>query len=85
MVLSNKVVFGTVNANRRHFESGVRHLQEIEVRWRELGDEQAVKEHFMEKESQTLGQVYEPTMLRQEVEMNVQGVLLYLKKHRTSS
>ena len=33
MVLSNKVVFGTVNANRRHFESGVRHLQEIEVRW----------------------------------------------------
>ena len=33
MVLSNKVVFGTVNANRRHFESGVRHLQEIEMRW----------------------------------------------------
>ena len=33
MVLSNKVVFGTVNANRRHFESGVRHLQEIESRW----------------------------------------------------
>ena len=33
MVLSNKVVFGTVNANRRHFASGVRHLQEIEVRW----------------------------------------------------
>ena len=33
MVLSNKVVFGTVNANRRHFESGVHHLQEIEARW----------------------------------------------------
>jgi len=33
MVLSNKVVFGTVNSNRRHFESGVRHLQDIEVRW----------------------------------------------------
>ena len=33
MVLSNKVVFGTVNANRRHFESGVRHLLEIEARW----------------------------------------------------
>ena len=33
MVLSNKVVFGTVNANRRHFESGVRHLQQIESRW----------------------------------------------------
>ena len=36
MVLSNKVVFGTVNASRRHFESGFRHLQEIEVRWQEL-------------------------------------------------
>ncbi|MEE8518179.1 MAG: glucose 1-dehydrogenase [Dehalococcoidia bacterium] len=33
MVLSNKVVFGTVNAHRRHFESGVRPLQEIEMRW----------------------------------------------------
>ena len=33
MVLSNKVVFGTVNANRRHYESGVRHLQSIERRW----------------------------------------------------
>jgi len=33
MVLMNKVVFGTVNANRRHFETGVRHLQEIEARW----------------------------------------------------
>ncbi|MGB6838061.1 MAG: glucose 1-dehydrogenase [Dehalococcoidia bacterium] len=33
MVLMNKVVFGTVNANRRQFESGVGHLQEIEARW----------------------------------------------------
>jgi len=33
MVLSNKVVFGSVNANRRHFESGVRHLREIESLW----------------------------------------------------
>ena len=33
MVLSNKVIFGTVNANRRHFESGVRDLQKIEARW----------------------------------------------------
>jgi len=33
MVLMNKVVFGTVNANRRHFESGVGHLREIEARW----------------------------------------------------
>ncbi len=33
MALSNKVVFGSANANRRHFESGVRHLQKFEDRW----------------------------------------------------
>jgi len=33
LVLGNRVVFGTVNANRRHFESGAQHLKEIEVRW----------------------------------------------------
>lgn len=33
MVLANKLVFGTVNANRRHFESGVLHLRSIEARW----------------------------------------------------
>jgi threonine dehydrogenase-like Zn-dependent dehydrogenase len=33
MVLMNKAVFGTVNANRRHFETGARHLQEVEARW----------------------------------------------------
>ncbi len=33
IVLQNKVVFGTVNANRRHFESGVAHMKVIEGRW----------------------------------------------------
>ncbi len=33
MVLTNRLVFGTVNANRRHFESGVTHLQAIAARW----------------------------------------------------
>ncbi|TMB67336.1 MAG: hypothetical protein E6J43_08745 [Chloroflexi bacterium] len=33
LVLGNRVVFGTVNANRRHFEAGVQHLSEIEARW----------------------------------------------------
>lgn len=32
-VLGNKVVFGSVNANRRHFELGVRHFAEFEQRW----------------------------------------------------
>ena len=33
LVLGNRVVFGTVNANRRHFDSGAKHLSEIEARW----------------------------------------------------
>ena len=33
MVLSNRLVFGTVNANRRHFEAGVNDLEEITKRW----------------------------------------------------
>ena len=33
MALSNKVMFGSANANRRHFESGVRHPQKFEDRW----------------------------------------------------
>lgn len=33
MVLHNKVVFGTVNANRRHFAAGVDHMRALEARW----------------------------------------------------
>lgn len=33
MVLGNKVVFGSVNANRRYFELGVKHFGEFEHRW----------------------------------------------------
>ncbi len=33
MVLGNRTVFGSVNANRRYFESGVRHFQEAEETW----------------------------------------------------
>ncbi len=33
LVLMNKLAFGTVNANRRHFESGVAHMEAIEERW----------------------------------------------------
>jgi threonine dehydrogenase-like Zn-dependent dehydrogenase len=33
IVLENKVAFGTVNANRRHFESGAAHLGSLEGRW----------------------------------------------------
>ncbi|MEE8168303.1 MAG: glucose 1-dehydrogenase [Candidatus Hydrothermarchaeales archaeon] len=33
MVLNNKVVFGSVNANRRHFEMGLVHLPDFERKW----------------------------------------------------
>lgn len=33
IVLGNKVIFGTVNANRCHFESGIEHMREFEEKW----------------------------------------------------
>lgn len=33
MVLGNKVVFGTVNANRSHFEAGAQHLEQFQQLW----------------------------------------------------
>ena len=33
LVLGNKVVVGTVNANREHFEAGVRDLAVVQARW----------------------------------------------------
>lgn len=33
MVLGNKVVFGSVNANRRHFQQGLRDMAAAEERW----------------------------------------------------
>lgn len=33
LVLGNKVVFGSVNAHRRHFELGLRHFGELERKW----------------------------------------------------
>lgn len=33
LVLGNKVIFGTVNANRSYFEMGIKHFGEFENRW----------------------------------------------------
>ncbi len=33
LVLRNRVIFGSVNANKRHFEMGLEHIFEIEDRW----------------------------------------------------
>lgn len=54
----------------------------IERKLDELDDEQAVKDHFVEGADEALREAYGPEGLRAEVEMNVQGVLLYLQKHR---
>lgn len=54
----------------------------VEAKWRELGDERAVKDYFVEVETEALAAYYEPWMIRGEVEMNVTGVLLDLKRHR---
>lgn len=61
-----------------------RWVEGVAAKLRELGDDEAVKEHFVHEEEKTLGEFYEPVMLRQEVEMNVQGVLLYLHKKERS-
>lgn len=55
----------------------------IESKLAELGDEQAVKDHFVEQADPALADAYGAEGLRAEVEMNVQGVLIYLNKHRS--
>ncbi|MFB6287010.1 MAG: MBL fold metallo-hydrolase [Candidatus Bipolaricaulia bacterium] len=47
------------------------------------GDDQAVKDHFVEQADPALADAYGPEGLRAEIEMNVQGVLIYLSKHAT--
>jgi glyoxylase-like metal-dependent hydrolase (beta-lactamase superfamily II) len=57
-------------------------VAEVEHKKRELKDDALVKQFFVEKETPALKDFYSPTMILSEVEMNVQGVLLYLKKAR---
>ncbi len=57
-------------------------VSEIERAKKTLGDDQAVKEHFVQKETPRLKGHYPEPILRGEIEMNVQGILLYLRKVR---
>ncbi len=57
-------------------------VSQIEHAKKTLGDDQAVKEHFVQKETPALKEHYPELILRGEIEMNVQGVLLYLKRAR---
>ncbi len=39
VVLGNRAIVGSVNANRRHFESGLRHLTAFRTRWGTLAEQ----------------------------------------------
>ncbi|MCS7197734.1 MAG: MBL fold metallo-hydrolase [Candidatus Bipolaricaulota bacterium] len=55
---------------------------EIERAKKTLQDDQAVTEYFVQKKTPLLEGHYPEPLLRGEIEMNVQGILLYLKKVR---
>jgi glyoxylase-like metal-dependent hydrolase (beta-lactamase superfamily II) len=57
-------------------------VAEVEEKKRLLKDDALVKEHFVQKETPFLKDFYTPLMIQSEVDMNVQGVLLYLKRVR---
>ncbi len=57
-------------------------VSEVEHAKKTLGDDHAVKEYFVQKEMPLLKEHYPEPLLRGEIEMNVQGILLYLKKVR---
>jgi len=58
-------------------------VREVDEKFAEQKDDGAVKNYFVEKEFEMLANYYEPESLRQETEMNVQGVLLYLQRKLT--
>lgn len=78
--------FGAEREPYRLIKEYEQHLKEwfssVEQAKRELGDDQAVKEYFVQRERKTLAAYYPELVLRSEVEMNIQGVLLYLKRER---
>ncbi len=57
-------------------------VEAVAAKKRELGDDQAVKHYFVEQEAPRLQDHYPELILRSEIEMNTQGILLYLKKVR---
>ena len=55
-------------------------VAEIEATKKKLSDDEKVKQYFVDKHGPELAKLYDPMMVRGEIEMNVQGVLLYLKR-----
>ena len=66
MVLGNKTIFGTVNANKKHFKSGIKHMGEFEKMWPGLLEKMITKkigfndfEHGLSKEKDDIKVVME--------------------------
>jgi len=57
-------------------------VSQVEQAWDTLKEADAVRRHFVRKLSPTLEGHYDPVMVKQEIEMNTTGVLLYLKRQR---
>lgn len=53
-VLGNKVVFGSVNANRSYFEKGILHMIEFKQRWPRLLDSMITRRHRIEDYAEAL-------------------------------
>jgi threonine dehydrogenase-like Zn-dependent dehydrogenase len=53
-VLGNKVVFGSVNANRTYFEKGVQHMLEFEKQWPKLLESLITRRHSIEEYADAL-------------------------------
>jgi glyoxylase-like metal-dependent hydrolase (beta-lactamase superfamily II) len=55
-------------------------VADVQTQKRRLGDDQAVKSYFVEREAPRFKDHYPELILRGEIEMNTQGILLYLKR-----
>lgn len=74
--------FETHDLIDRYAELLTRWVADVEDTLNTLQDPQAVLKHFVRKLTPMFQGHYDPVMVQQEIEMNTQGVLLYLKRQR---
>jgi len=74
--------FDTQDLIDRYAELLTRWVADVEDTLDTLQDPEAVLKHFVRKLTPLLQGHYDPVMVQQEIEMNTQGVLLYLKRQR---
>jgi hypothetical protein len=66
----------------RYAELLARWVSEIETALDTIQNPETVVGYFVEKLSPEFAGHYDPVMVKQEITMNVQGVLLYLQRQR---